>query len=226
MLLFINNLIYAIRERLSSQVMRARLQKKYPTCIFYSGINVDAASTLGKNIVLFRNTVVLNSSINDHTFVQENSLIHTAEIGKFCSIAMGVNVGMGQHPIDHVSTHPAFYSATQPVAKTYCKQDIFSPFQKTRIGHDVWIGRNALIKDGVTIGNGAVVAAGAVVTHDVPDYSVVAGVPAQVIKYRFDEETRHKLIEIRWWDMPEHWLQEHAPLFSHPAQLIKSCGTK
>jgi acetyltransferase-like isoleucine patch superfamily enzyme len=223
---FFKNIGASALEILASQMMRLRLQRTFPTCRFYPGISVDRASSLGKYIVLFRNTVVINSSIGDHTFIQENSLIHTADIGKFCSIAMGVNVGMGQHPIEHVSTHPAFYSKTQPVAKTFCKEDLFSPFQKTQVGHDVWIGRNAMIKDGVTIGTGAVVAAGAVVTHDVPEYAVVAGVPAKVVKYRFNEEMRKKLIESAWWDKPEQWLQAHASLFSDPAQFLKSCCTK
>jgi virginiamycin A acetyltransferase len=213
-------------EFLAAQILRARLRAKHPSSRFHPGVMVDNISILGNFNVLFRNVVVLDSSLGDHTFIQENALIVKASIGKFCSIAAGANIGMGQHPLHFVSTHPAFYSASQPLAKTYAHKELFAPFQKTHIGHDVWIGRNAMIKDGVSIGTGAVIAAGAVVTHDVPEYAIVAGVPARIIKYRFDEETRKNLIETRWWDMPEQWLKKHAPLFADPIQFIRSRASK
>lgn len=219
--LLLKNIAAHIRAQMASPFLLTRLQMKYPTCRFASGVVVNGASMLGNYNTLFRNAIVLDSTIGDHTFIQENALIISATIGKFCSLATGVNVGMGQHPLHHVSTHPAFYSASQPVARSYSSGERFTPFQRTTVGHDVWIGRNAMIKDGVTIGTGAVVAAGAVVTKDVPEYAVVAGVPAKVISYRFDEETSKALIATHWWDMPEPWLREHAPLFSDPATFLK-----
>jgi len=214
------NIATSIRDFLASQVIHARLQLQHPTCVFHPGVVVDKTSTLSNYNVIFRNAVVLGSSLGDHTFIQENALINSATIGKFCSIASGANIGMGRHPLHSVSTHPAFYSASQPIAKTYCKQDSFTPFQKTHVGHDVWIGRNVMIKDGVTIGTGAVVAAGAVVTKNVSEYAVVAGVPARIIKYRFDDAVRAKLLKTEWWNMTDQWLQEHSSLFSDPLRLL------
>lgn len=111
----------------------------------------------------------------------KNSVVVNAIIGKFCSIAAGVNIGLGQHPVEYVSTHPSFYSVSQPIAKTYSGSDLFEPFKgRINIGHDVWIGQNVLVMDGLKIGTGAIIAAGAVVTKDVPPYAIVAGVPARL----------------------------------------------
>lgn len=205
---------------MSSKVHASRLQTQNPTCIFYPGASVDRRSTLGSYNVLFRDISIQHSVIGDHTFIQRNSVVNYANIGKFCSIASGVVIGLGQHPISQVSMHPSFYSSTQPVAKTFSRSDDFNPFRHTVIGHDVWIGQNALIMDGVTVGTGAVVAAGAVVTGNVPEYAIVAGVPAKVLKYRFDEITRNKLLETCWWNKPESWLEQNWKLFSDPGKFI------
>ena len=216
----VKNIAAYFVERVASLVSRTRLQQKYPSCRFYPGAVVNDTSTLGMYNVLFRNALLLDSSIGDHTFIQKNSIVNHATIGKFCSIAQGVTIGLGQHPTDHVSSHPAFYSSSQPVARTFSRSDVFSPFRQTIMGHDVWIGQNALINDGIIIGTGAIVAAGAVVTKDVPEYAIVGGVPAKVIKYRFDELVRARLLKSEWWNMPDEWLQEHSALFSDPLRLL------
>lgn len=196
------------------------LKRKYPTCIFYPGVGVDAKTNLGDYIVLFRNVNVYKSAIKDHTFVQSGSTINCAVIGKFCSIASGVHIGLGQHPLKWVSTHPAFYSKTQPIAVTFAEKDEFEPFQKTVIGHDVWIGRNALIRDGVKVGTGAVIAAGAVVVNDVEPYAVVGGVPAKAMQFRFDPSLVQKLLDTQWWDMPFEWLRANHHLLSRPEEFV------
>jgi len=209
-----------LRTELSALVHLTRLQHRYPTCRFYSGAFVDDLSQLGKYNVLFLNVKVNKSTIGDHTFIQKNTIVNNARIGRFCSIAGGVTVGLGQHPLGQVSSHPAFYSATQPIVKTFSDEDLFVPLQKTEIGHDVWIGQNAMITDGIRIGTGAVIAAGAVVTRDVPEYAVVAGVPAKLIKFRFDENLRKKLIATKWWDMPEQWMQKNISIFADPLKFV------
>lgn len=119
-------------------------------------------------------------------------------IGSFCSIAENVGISYGNHPLDLVSTSPAFYSASFGlIDKTWLDP---APFQKgIVIGHDVWIGRDVTLLTGVTIGVGAVVAAGAVVTKDVPPFAIVGGVPAKVLRYRFDEPERERILLSRWW---------------------------
>ena len=91
-----------------------------------------------------------------------------------------------------------------------------------RIGHDVWIGANALILPEVTIGDGAVIAAGAVVTRDVPPYAIVGGVPARVIRYRFSPEMIDAFLEIKWWDWPLEKIKENFDLFYHPELFCKA----
>lgn len=191
-----------------------KLNKNFPTCIFHYGVNVDQDSSLGKYNVLFNNVHIHKSIIGDHTFLQKGASVHCATIGKFCSIAPGVVVGLGRHPTDHVSSHPAFYSSTQPLAKTFSKSDIFQPFRKTKVGHDVWIGQNAMVVDGVTIGTGAVVAAGSVVTGNIEPYAIVGGIPAKTIRKRFKDSQIERLLESKWWHFSEQWLRENYAIFS------------
>lgn len=197
-----------------------RLKRKFPYSTFHAGVYIDKCSKIGKWVTLFRNVRVLRSRIGDHTFVQENSILNRTEVGKFCSIARDVTIGLGQHPTDYVSTHPAFYSNSQPIMKTFCNNNRYQPFGKTEVGHDVWIGQNALIKDGITIGSGAVISAGAVVIRDVPDYALVAGVPAKIRKIRFDIRTIEKLLDIQWWNKSENWLEAHARHFQNPVEFF------
>lgn len=124
----------------------------------------------------------------------------TLRIGSYCSIADNVQIFLGgQHRTDWVSSYP--FPAYLPEARH------IPQFGGTRgdvvIGSDVWLCANCTILSGVTVGHGAVVAAGAIVTRDVPAYSVVAGNPAKHIRWRFDEATRQALLEAAWWDWPE-----------------------
>ncbi len=202
------------------------LRRKFSTCVIYPSAVMDSKSVLGNYNVLFNNATILASHIGNHTYIQQNSIICDAEVGKFCSIAMGVSVGMPKHSIATVSSHPAFYLRHTPLAKTYSDRDIFTTSYKTIIGHDVWIGQNAIIMSGIRVGSGAVIGAGAVVTRDVPEYAVVGGVPARIIKYRFDGIMRNKLLESKWWDMPEEWLEKNYFLFQDPQKLLETLRIK
>jgi len=86
-------------------------------------------------------------------------------------------------------------------------------YQKVIIENDVWIGANSVIMPGVKVGNGAIIGANAVVTKDVPDYAIVGGVPAKIIKYRFDEKTISSLLELKWWDLDKAIIKENIELF-------------
>ena len=139
-------------------------------------------------------TVGFGTYCGDNVFVGDNR----STIGKFCSIAADVVIGASEHPLNYLSTSPFFYVESLGFRKGAC-EIYLSP---VHVGNDVWIGDGVFIKGGVTIGDSAVLAAGAVVTKDVPPYAVVGGVPAKVIKYRFQPDIVQKLLELKWWDLP------------------------
>ena len=133
----------------------------------------------------------------------------TLRIGRFCAIASGVTILTGlDHRADWISTyhfHLLGGSGPELPYASRTKGDVI-------IGHDVWIGVDALVLSGVSIGNGAVVAARSVVTKDVPAYAIVAGVPAKIVRYRFDPATIEALESIAWWDWPIERIKEAAPM--------------
>lgn len=138
------------------------------------------------------------------------------KIGRYASIGESVQLGRGNHPMTWLSTSPVFYLMS-PMFDVGDEFDEASEYHQYRpdlsktaplpniqhvvIGNDVWIGHGAFVKPGVTIGDGAVIAAYAVVTKDVPPYAVVAGNPAQIKKYRFPEEIRSRLQQSQWWKL-------------------------
>jgi acetyltransferase-like isoleucine patch superfamily enzyme len=136
------------------------------------------------------------------------------KIGKYCSISKNVRlITGGIHPTNWVSTFPfrVMFNLTG-------KHEDGMPSSKgpITIGNDVWIGTGATILSGVRIGHGAVIAAGALVTKDVPDYAIVVGVPASVLKYRFDQIQIDQLLRIKWWDWPETRIIENVRFLSSP----------
>jgi acetyltransferase-like isoleucine patch superfamily enzyme len=215
-----NNVCSFLKNLLASPFILARLQKKYPNCHFYPGSYVDESSVLGNYNVIFNNTSIINSVLGNHTYVQRNSMIINSDIGKFCSVAMGIHIGLVQHATTYVSSHPAFYLQNTPLAKTFSKSDLFSTTARTIIGHDVWIGQNAMIMSGVKVGTGAIIGAGCVVTKDVPEYAIVIGMPAIIARFRFEENIRIALLKTEWWNMSDEWLERNYLLFSDPFQLI------
>lgn len=145
------------------------------------------------------------------TYISDNCNIEGC-IGRFCSIAPNVSTHRGIHPITfpYVATSPMFFSLRSQNGHTFAKEQRFEEMTRPiEIGHDCWICSNVFICGGVRIGNGAIVYAGAVVTKNIPPYAIVAGVPAKVIKYRYDEGTIQFLLKTEWWNRPIEWLKEH-----------------
>ena len=128
-------------------------------------------------------------------------------IGAFCSFASGTSV-VANHNIQKGVSTSAFFNgidlSMDVFTKTvYTSDDNLIVNKRVKIGNDVWLGQNVILTDGIKIGDGAIVGAGAVVTHDVPDYAIVAGVPGRVIKYRYNEEQIQILKQIKWWEWSE-----------------------
>jgi len=167
-------------------------------------------SKLGRFTKVSKDTTLVNSILGDYSYIGGNSKVNNATIGKFCSIASGVLISTGMHSTEFVSTHPIFYSIKKQCGKTFISNQKYKEFEEVRIGNDVWIGTNSIILDGVIIGDGAIIAANSVVNKDVEAYSIVGGLPARQIKYRFDQQTIELLESFKWWDKSEEWIQKHA----------------
>ncbi|WP_322784264.1 CatB-related O-acetyltransferase [Photobacterium obscurum] len=130
-----------------------------------------------------------------------SSLPLTCKVGRYCSIATGVKALGVQHPIERFTTSSITYDKKIFGLKALPYQTQNIPARDTiTIMNDVWIGADAVLKPGITISNGAIIAANAVVTKDVPPYAIVGGIPAKVIKYRFPEEVISELLDLAWWD--------------------------
>ena len=175
---------------------------------------------LDKNIFIGSNCNIRNSRFDSHSYCNAYCNIQNTSIGKYTSIGSNVNICIGGHPTDLVTTHPAFYSNNKAF-ETYSDATYFDEYKKSKIGNDVWIGSNSTILNSVTVGDGAIIAYGAIVTKDVPPYSIVGGIPAKHIKYRFKEETIKRLLEIKWWELKDSFLKQHFKLFHNPDEFIK-----
>lgn len=181
----------------------AHNKARFSKSIIDPGCSIDPTSVIDDNCHIIRNSMIIRSSIRSFSYVGRNSIIQNATVGSFCSIANDVFVGLGTHPTDHFTTSPLFYRTSNTFGKQVVDEDLdFNEYQAIEIGHDVWLGARAVIMDGVRIGHGAIVAANAVVTKDVPPYAIVGGVPAKLIKFRFPPEKIERLLASEWWLWP------------------------
>lgn len=196
-------------------------------CRFGTHTTIDSKAVFEGANRLGSDSVFLNSSMGYASYVSDHSFIKNTKIGRYTCIADNVLTVAGNHPLTFVSIHPAFYSTVQK--SSYVDKQKFEEFKyidserkiSIEIGNDVWIGTRAIILEGITIGDGAVVAAGAVVTKDVPPYAIVGGVPAKIIRYRFSDEEIEKLQGLRWWEKGESWIKEHVNEFDDIHKFIK-----
>lgn len=205
----------------------------------YSLIKYPILNYKFKNKVQFDKSVLISSQskFEGMNFIDSNSFFSgemgfgsyiakqsnlVAKIGRFSSIGSYVRFNTGIHPYDtFVSSSPVFYSVSkQKLGGSFTDIQFFDehryadPDKKygVLIGNDCWIGDGVFFTGGVTIGDGAVILAHAVITKDVPPYSIVGGIPAKIIKYRFDKETIDFLLKFKWWDKDESWLRNNISL--------------
>lgn len=206
-------------------------------CVLRSGVCIDegcyvSASTLGDNVHIMRSCRIFESELESNTVINPDSTLSLVRIGsysyfgeqaaaarmsvgRFTSIGPQFLCGTGTHPTTFASTSPVFYSTAKQCGMSFTDREHFAEKAvETSIGHDVWIGARVFVRDGVRIGHGAIIAAGAVVAHDVPDYAITGGVPARVIRFRFDDEVIRQLLELQWWNWSEDRLRKLQPHFA------------
>lgn len=161
------------------------------------------------------------SSIARHSFCGYDCDIFRASIGSFTSIASNVIIGGARHPMEWGGMSPAFYAGRDSIQAKLSTHPL-PPTPQTIVGNDVWIGRSAIILSGVSIGDGAVVGAGAVVTKNVDPYSVVAGNPAKTIRMRFEPALVEQFLRLCWWELSDETISKAAVNIRNPHAFIES----
>lgn len=180
---------------------------------------VSKSALIHSNCVISKKArVYMKSRLNgvkmdDYSYIGKNSILHNTNIGKFTSISDCCVIGLPGHPTNHLSTSPIFTAPFNALRETWVKENVYKAGINVEIGNDVWIGYGVMIPNNIKVGDGAIVAAGAVVTKDVPPYAIVGGVPAKVIKYRFSESKINKLLKMQWWDKPYEEIKKNLDLF-------------
>jgi acetyltransferase-like isoleucine patch superfamily enzyme len=177
------------------------------------------------------NVEVGNIELGFASYVAKNSRLTYTKIGRFSCIGSDVITCLGKHPIKtFVSVHPMFYSTFGQSGTSLTNENLFEEHLFTdlsnrwvvEIGSDCWIGNRVMIMDGIRVGHGAVVAAGAVVTKDVEPYEIIGGIPAKNLGWRFTEEQRRKLLRSHWWDADFQEVQKKKILFTDVEEFIRN----
>ncbi|WP_411352281.1 chloramphenicol acetyltransferase [Leisingera aquaemixtae] len=183
----------------------ARLNADAP--LIHPGCEITGSS-FGAYVEIGAGSRVANSAVGDYSYCDRTCDIANAQIGKFANIASCVRIGATDHPMEKASQHHFLYRSASYWEDAEDDADWFArrAGRMARIGHDTWIGHGAMIKPEVTVGDGAVVASGAIVTKDVAPYTIVGGNTARVIRRRYPEAVAGKMIKLAWW----HW--EHDAL--------------
>jgi len=181
----------------------------------------DLKCTISSKSKIKRFVLLRNVELNEYSYIGSRTKILNTKIGKYCSIGPDCRIGLAKHPLNFISTSPIFYSDKNPFNKKWVKYNNYEEEKRIIIGNDVWIGSNVIVKGGIKIGNGAVIGAGAVVTKEVSPYSIVAGVPAKLIKKRFDEKTIKQLEKVKWWNWSEEKMKENKDLFLNNELFFK-----
>lgn len=213
-----------IRDRKIYIRIHYRYRKMFPASRVLSLLPPSVEKLIRSDVVIEENVNIGSdiSAIGRCLYIGKNTSVSSCEsIGSFTSISAGVRIGLMSHPSDFVSTSPVFYAVRRNWVATSLYDE--SEWKKTIIGNDVLISANAMIRNGVTIGHGAVIGAGAFVNTDVPPYAVVAGIPAKVVRYRFNEELIARLLKSEWWNLPDEKIRA-AGNFNNPEKFLDAIG--
>lgn len=168
---------------------------------------------LGRHVAIGERVVLREVTVGDYSYFERHAEAIYTTIGKFCSIAANTRINALEHPMERLTTHKVSYRPNE----YFRYLGVDGDFRERRrakpvtVGNDVWIGHGAVIMPGVSIGNGAVIGANAVVTRDVGPFEVAAGVPAKRLKMRFPAEVVARIEALAWWDWPAERLFEAIP---------------
>jgi len=171
--------------------------------------------TIGRCCEVLGDTAIEYTELGDYSYLGPGCMVADASIGKFCAIAAQVRIGAPNHPLDRPAQHrftycPEYYSADAQRDHAFFRE---RRADRVVIGNDAWIGHAVIVMPGVKVGDGAVLAAGAVVTRDVAPYTIVGGVPAKQIRERFNRAIAAQLSAIAWWDWPAETIFQRLPEF-------------
>jgi phosphonate metabolism protein (transferase hexapeptide repeat family) len=183
--------------------------------------------SFGEYVEIGKNNHMSESSIDDFSYTSENCQIIYSTIAKFVNIASYVRLNPGQHPIQRVTQHHMLYR--KEMFGFGSDDESFFDWRREKkvvVGNDVWIGHNVTVMGGVSIGDGAVIGSGAIVTKDIPPFAIAVGNPAKVIRYRFDEKIREKLLQIKWWNWDYETIKKRLNEFNEIDQFIQKYGYK
>ncbi|ETX27754.1 chloramphenicol acetyltransferase [Roseivivax isoporae] len=172
-------------------------------------------TTFGRFCEIGRGSRVAHSTIGDYSYCDRYADIANTGVGKFANIASFTRIGPTDHPMDRASLHHFLYRSGDYWDDAEADADFFDRRRSRRawIGHDTWIGHGAVVRPEITVGDGAVVAAGAVVTKDVAPYTIVAGVPAVPLRARFPQDVAERMRRLAWWDWDHDTLRARLPEF-------------
>ena len=184
------------------------------TCKYISWFSYwDSRTKFSKTSALGKRVRCYNVFLGNYSSIRDYGKAMNATIGNYTVIAKECEIGLGVHPTNYMTCHSIFYKNSPWGFHPEWVKPVKDIVRITHIGNDVWIGAKSIVMDGVTIGDGAIVAAGSVVTKDVPPFAVVGGAPAKLIKFRFPQEVIDRLEEIKWWNLPDEKITEVVELF-------------
>lgn len=198
-------------------LFKSLFRKNYSVLSF-----VNSNCDISDKATVYRRSRINGVKLGDYSYLGRGTVAHNLTVGKYTSISDFCTIGLPGHPTSAISTSPIFNSVNNGTRFSFTDKNTYSSPMNVQIGNDVWVGYGVMIVKNVTIGDGAIVAAGAVVTKDVPPYAIVGGVPAKIIKYRFPQEIIQRLMEIKWWDLPESLLKNNISLFQQENITIET----
>ena len=232
--------LHKYNEEKKSLLLLESIRQQYPNCQLADSCKIIKSklgagitvchnviikkSTVGNRVILHPSVKIVHSKVGCHTYLANESIISHTEVGNYCSLGQNICIGLPKHPTrSYISTYPAFFSEKNlGCLESFTSEKYYneSP-RKTLIESDVWIGNNVLIPGGVSVGTGAIIAAGSVVVKDVPPYAIVGGNPACLIRYRFKKDEIAYLLQIEWWNWSENKVRTRANTFRNMEVFVE-----